>query len=378
MTYLEEHDSLEEVSVPRDVARLKQTCLKVHMAERSSAAVEKDLLDLLAIARLAADCDGYLVHYLFAAAVHAMAMEAVMVYARHPLASHAALDKMRSVLPRCRPRVESLAQAFRIEMVYFFLPEVNRLPSDSDLPAIVEVLIRRHLLLNQKDAAVALTSGDQVKRVRQGILSLFDGHPAPLDRAATVRLYTGAVATMLGDLSTPWLKRKQHLAEKWLKEVEPWPRSLWYINDLSVSLFDTEEREDDVSSQQVAAARTALLKVHNPIGKLILHYLSSFESVRRAYHVAQLRNDAALVVLAARRNLDETGRMPNGLLDLIEAGLLTTVPVDPFSGMPISYDRDRSLIWSFGFDEKDDGGDWDFEAEFPDGKDLVWRLPTPA
>jgi hypothetical protein len=27
-------------------------------------------------------------------------------------------------------------------------------------------------------------------------------------------------------------------------------------------------------------------------------------------------------------------------------------------------------------DEKDDGGDWDFDARFPEGKDIAWRLPT--
>jgi hypothetical protein len=35
------------------------------------------------------------------------------------------------------------------------------------------------------------------------------------------------------------------------------------------------------------------------------------------------------------------------------------------------------LIWSVGEDGHDDNGDWDFDAEVPQGKDMVWQLPKP-
>jgi hypothetical protein len=64
------------------------------------------------------------------------------------------------------------------------------------------------------------------------------------------------------------------------------------------------------------------------------------------------------------------------LSELVDAELLESVPIDPFSGQEVRYDLQRRLIWSFGTNEEDNGGDWDFDAEFPDGKDLVWRIPA--
>ncbi len=69
-------------------------------------------------------------------------------------------------------------------------------------------------------------------------------------------------------------------------------------------------------------------------------------------------------------------RLPQELSELVDTGLLDTVPVDPFSGHPIRYDATRQLVWSFGIDEKDDGGDGDLDSETLNIKDFIWRLAT--
>jgi hypothetical protein len=125
----------------------------------------------------------------------------------------------------------------------------------------------------------------------------------------------------------------------------------------------------------MAAARQALRRVHNPVGKLMAVQTDTTNAVRRAFHIGLLRNDVAQVMLAMRLYMDQHSEPPKLLNDLVDGGLLPKVPVDPFSAKPLSYSPAKGIVWSFGVDEKDDGGHWDFDAEWPDGKDLVWKVP---
>ncbi len=100
-----------------------------------------------------------------------------------------------------------------------------------------------------------------------------------------------------------------------------------------------------------------------------------FDRVRRSYHTARLRSEISSLFTACRLFRDQERRWPRQLSELVQAQLIDAIPVDPFSGQAVQYDSNRCLIWSFGENERDDGGDWDFDAKFPDGDDMVWRLP---
>lgn len=135
-------------------------------------------------------------------------------------------------------------------------------------------------------------------------------------------------------------------------------------------------------SQVAARADTARenlaahIRIQNPVGKQMLHYVDSFEAVRRSYETGRLETDIGLLLIACRLFRGNERRLPDQLSELVNAKLLESVPIDPFSGQEVRYDSQRRLIWSFGHNEEDNGGDWDFDAEFPDGEDLVWRIPA--
>ena len=82
--------------------------------------------------------------------------------------------------------------------------------------------------------------------------------------------------------------------------------------------------------------------------------------------LGQLNN----VGLAARRMYLRSGRLPATLDDLVSAGLLKQIPVDPFSGQPILMKgRDQEVvIYSVGNDGVDNGGD------AVQGKDVTFRV----
>jgi hypothetical protein len=371
--FFDELKTTDDLSMPRNVARMLTVLFRCHLNSGDEARAANTVADLLKLTDMAMHGEGYLVHYLIARSAHGLAMDALQAFALHPKSSKHSIRSLRRSLLAIRPTSAPLATAFRLEATYWLMLDMAELSKSKQLMSLVDALIKRHLLLDFGDPKLAMSSNEQVRRVRQGMLRLFEGHPNPFDAADTVKLFTGVLATMLDDLSSPWLKRKKGLADKWLKEIDPWPQPLWFMNDVSFWLTDVEKEDRKVTDKEVATAREAFRNVQNPIGKLMLLYLKTFESVRRSYHIAQLRSDVALVAIACRLFHDDAKRLPDQLSELVDAKLIKAVPLDPFSGQELRYDAKRRLIWSFGFDEKDNGGDWDIDEE--DGQDLVWRLP---
>jgi hypothetical protein len=85
---------------------------------------------------------------------------------------------------------------------------------------------------------------------------------------------------------------------------------------------------------------------------------------------------ATLAVLTYRA---QEGRLPESLQQLVDTGLLTSVPLDPYSGQPFIYratDQDF-MLYSAGEDFVDDGGlpcDWDDDTG---GDHVFWPVPHP-
>ncbi|MCA9152692.1 MAG: hypothetical protein KDA92_25485, partial [Planctomycetales bacterium] len=373
--FLSTGNKMEEVPVPRNIAKLKVVLCNESLARGEPALATQHLVDLLKIANMTMYGEGYLVHYMVALGVHRMAMDAVNAFAFSPQITNQSLAKILDFVPQTMPSTQSLARVFRVEVSYYVQHDLPVLPPTADLQQLVDTLIKKYLQLGNDELNEMFTSHEQIDRVRSGMLKLFDRHPQPFDAADTIRIYSESVATMINDLSSPWLQRKQDIAQPWLAEIAAWPEPLSFINDLSFSLSGDEKEERVVTDYELSQAQVKLRQVHNPIGKHMLHYFNTFESIRRAHHIGQLHAEIAGVFIACRMYRDKERRLPDHLSDLVTSGLLPSVPIDPFSGQAVRYDPRRRLIWSFGIDEVDNDGHWDFDAAFPDGDDIVWRIP---
>jgi hypothetical protein len=68
--------------------------------------------------------------------------------------------------------------------------------------------------------------------------------------------------------------------------------------------------------------------------------------------------EALLAVLSVMRYEKEKGRYPASLDELVKAGYLKKLPMDPYSDDPLVYRKTESgfILYSFGMDLKDDGG----------------------
>jgi len=71
------------------------------------------------------------------------------------------------------------------------------------------------------------------------------------------------------------------------------------------------------------------------------------------------------------------GELPESLGQLVTA-YLDTVPLDPYDGLTLRYDRDRAIIWSVNEDGIDQGGSRKGSAIPHRQKDLVFTIDGDA
>jgi len=85
-------------------------------------------------------------------------------------------------------------------------------------------------------------------------------------------------------------------------------------------------------------------------------------SVNRVLQI-QASREATRILIGLRLYELSEGRLPERLDELVP-GYLERIPVDPFSGQPFRYDREREIVWSVGKDRVDQGG----SVREPDGE----------
>ena len=94
--------------------------------------------------------------------------------------------------------------------------------------------------------------------------------------------------------------------------------------------------------------------------------------------------EALLTVLAVMRFEKEKGRYPASLDELVKAGYLKKLPMDPYSDGPLVYRRTESgfLLYSFGRNLKDDGGELGLSSRgtprmwMDNGDTVFWPVPN--
>jgi hypothetical protein len=92
-----------------------------------------------------------------------------------------------------------------------------------------------------------------------------------------------------------------------------------------------------------------------------------------------LRSMVVALACERYRIQHEGKRWPDTLDDLVKAKLLSGIPTDPIDTQPLRYRRvaDGIIVYSIGFDAKDDQGKLGRERYLDPGVDLGYRLWNP-
>ncbi len=194
-------------------------------------------------------------------------------------------------------------------------------------------------------------------------------------------LRTGKTTTgnLLGNLRGFGVNTGDPFAD-WLSETFPstmirhYPDHLRHMNHtVAAARLPLHER-----AAKLAELNEEVKRSRNPVTRLLAPSLEKVEKADRRVHI-YLR--AMVVALACERyrQKDEYKRWPATLDDLVKAKLRDAVPTDPIDNQPLRYRRtkDGIVIYSIGFDGKDDQGNIDRENWANPGVDLGFRLWDP-
>jgi hypothetical protein len=167
----------------------------------------------------------------------------------------------------------------------------------------------------------------------------------------------------------------------WLSETFPstmlkhFPDHLHYMNRTVAAVkLPLHERPAKLAelSEEVKRSR-------NPVMRLLAPAMDKVEKSDRRVHI-YLRCMVVALACERYRLKDEAKRWPATLDDLVKAKLLDAVPTDPIDKQPLRYRRTKEeiVIYSIGFDMKDNQGNIDRAQPYNEGVDLGFRLWDPA
>ena len=139
--------------------------------------------------------------------------------------------------------------------------------------------------------------------------------------------------------------------------------------DLRSEALDEQEENEDVQITPI------MLKINTP----------AYRRVNQIAWRMKTGRQALLTVLAIMRYEKEKGQYPADLDELVEAGYLKKLPMDPYSDAPLIYRRTNGgfLLYSFGINLTDDGGKLGLGSRgtprmWADNGDWVfWPVPKP-
>jgi hypothetical protein len=131
--------------------------------------------------------------------------------------------------------------------------------------------------------------------------------------------------------------------------------------EMADRLYDCWETIADKSPAQLWTEGIDIQKEDMEIikGNILLEILvPAIGAVIRIGHQTKVDIEAALTIIAILRYKQDTGDCPESLDDLVVAGYLKHLPMDPYSDKPLVYKKtdDNFILYSVGHNFEDDGG----------------------
>lgn len=230
--FVEEGGSISEHAVSMNpVAELAQAWLisgQRQIAEDDLPAAASELVAVGHMGHIVCCGEGMVMHYLIGNAIMGMALGGIQGLVAGRKVPVSALEELSAAIDRWIAGAEDVVKCLRVELCAYSLSEIERLARCSGLEARVDELLERHCANEQMlnpvgGAAVEVTEvDDRLAWRRERILRVLEGHPAPFDAIATVRLMGQLVADRILDLEPP---QRFSLAGQWRRLKRTYRRS---------------------------------------------------------------------------------------------------------------------------------------------------------
>jgi hypothetical protein len=192
-------------------------------------------------------------------------------------------------------------------------------------------------------------------------------HPKPLDEIAMMNSDILDSRIYRTNCLSAWTNRSDAVEVRHAETIERLKEEIKPLMEL------VKEEPLPLSRQAAEKARSAYLQIENPIGRIFAGEILS-DGDERVFR-CRTEREAVRAMIALLIFERRKGMLPGKLSDLVDAKILDSVPFDYFANAPMSYSRDRRIVWSVGQDAENDDGE--SEGNFLDwySGDAVWHVP---
>ncbi len=260
--------------------------------------------------------EGLVMHYLSGCAIVGVSLDAIQGLVAETKVPSTVLNELTEAIDHWL--AADVTQCRRVELCTYSLKEIHRLAKCGSLEARVEELLDRHytneatLDPQSEQAGEAIEDDGRLAWRRECILRLLEGHPAPFDTIATVRLLGELVADRILDLAPRprfslvggWSRvRRAYRRSRFRSRSRLWPSQFtasWpyeclgpsedaqqHLAELREHLSEAQwNRVQPPSDEQLDAARRRIHLSPNAFGTLVVDALlaadiSTSEQLRR-------------------------------------------------------------------------------------------------
>jgi hypothetical protein len=365
----------------------------------------RDALRLLEQGDMICNGEGIVLHYMCGSLYRRMGIDAIWFVAKQNPPERSLVELLAGV-ERSLSCDDGLATAVQIDFWRTVYPAIERVPDGADLEQLVDHLLNT-LYTNSPCEWLDDEVVDAEERAawrRRALLEALDGHPLRFDKQATLQQAEIQLQRAINSLTSPplaskfdprgWMRRmrerltvRQHnhrsfawgfqlspsCAFKYLGEGETVRANLDGFRSMMDANMHLYFRP--ITLEAIGQVRRRLRRIRNPIGMLLIDTIGSDTLARPMMLNSGSRLAGTKTMLAASIYRIRNGKLPDTLGDLLKERIITSLPVDPYSGRALKYDPRRAAVWCVGEKGVNRRGDLAHEP-YGRGHQLRWKIPS--
>jgi hypothetical protein len=312
----------------------------------------------LKLAQFAFGGDPGLLQYIVSTGVRTLVQQAMVRMAARPEVPEPLLDRLLRDVPRLNSETNTFMRVLRVE----FTRSANR---DIDVHRLAETWSK---IPESNDAL--LIYPDELRRPFKVLLDpqLVAAHPKPLDEIALLNKDIVDCRIFRTNCLSAWTNRSDAVQVRRNETIERLKQDIKPLMDL------VKDEPLPLSRQAAEKARSAYLQIKNPIGRIFAGEISILADGDARVFRCRTEREAVRAIIGLLIFERQKGVLPEKLSDLVDAKILDSVPFDFFANAPMSYSRERRIVWSVGQDAVNDDGESDGKLNWYSG-DAVWQVP---
>ena len=312
----------------------------------------------LKLTQLGVEGDGRELHYVLSTSARTLVQLAMLRLGTQAELPVPLLERLLKDLPRLDSETNTFARIARVGLS-------RSMASDIDVRGLAE----RWSKVSITDRAM-LIYPEELRRPLKVLLDplLVAAHPKPFDEVTERKKDIFYTRVELTNSVSTWAKREDIIQEERDETIEKLKKDIEPLMEL------VKDEPLPLSKQAAERARGVYIQIENPIGRIFAGETPVIsDGVARVFH-CRTEREAIRALLGLNIFEREKGVLPLKFSDVVDAKILDSVPFDPFANAPLSYSRDRRIVWSVGQDGIDNGGESESQRNWYTG-DAFWPVP---